>query len=91
MNPDIPQAGTTKQYIPDTYGGWFYTITTTITVEQQRLDKAQAHVDDIKARIIADQALVDELEPVLATIPLIKDTPVDIAPSIASSTPNTLM
>ncbi len=88
---NLPQAGSTKQYIPDTVGGWLYTVTTTVTVEQQRLDKAQANVDDIKARIIADQALVDELEPVLATIPLVKDPPIDLVPvETASSTPTIL-
>lgn len=90
---EIPDAGTTKQYLPDNIGGWMYVVTTDVQVEQVRLDQFKSRIDDMKAHIAQLQAVVDDIAPVVADFEeAIKDIPVHpSAPSEnATSTPDHL-
>lgn len=60
---DIPEAGTTTQYIADGIGGWMYEVKTTTEVTQHNIAQFQAKLDSAKQQLAADQAIVDELEP----------------------------
>lgn len=65
---EVPDAGSTTQYVPDTVGGWMYVVTTSITVDQQNLNDFQAQVDDATAQIAKLQAFVDAAQPQADTL-----------------------
>lgn len=82
---EIPDAGSTREYIADKIGGWVYVITTTVVVEQKRLDGFNQEIADAQKAVEEAQARLTELQEkapeITVDFPTIKDEPV------ASSTP----
>lgn len=88
-NVTIPDAGLTREYIPDAIGGWMYIVTTTVSVEQKNLGDFQAQFEEAKERLVDAQAEVDRLTPIAANFKaaLPDEMPAEI--TSATSTPAT--
>lgn len=63
----IPQAGTYTSVVQDPIGGWIYTITATVNVQQDSANDIRARLDAAKQAAAQAQAVVDDLEPQVAS------------------------